>query len=286
MHLSLPTLLICLAWGGNFLTSAYALQQIPPFLFTALRLGVVLVVLAPWLRPVPRDQWGRLAAVGLLTGSVHFALNFWALREAEAISSIAILLQCYIPMSAILAWFLLGERFGWRTALGIAISFGGVLVLGFDPLVLDAPKALVLALVAAATLALGTTLMRGLKGVGTFELQAWSALIGIPLLLPFSWWIEGPQWSGLADADLGAWGGVPFTACARGVTRAQRPACRSCSEGDRRPPSSLDVPVRPWARSASRRRSCSSACRSAAVHHRRHGRGARRNGGSAPRSGS
>lgn len=208
-HLLL-VVLICLAWGGNFLTSAYALQQIPPFLFTALRLAVVLVALAPWLRPVPRDQWPRLAAVGLLTGSMHFALNFWALREAGAISSIAILLQCYIPMSAILAWFLLGERFGWRTALGIGISFGGVLVLGFDPLVLDAPKALVLALVAALTLALGTTLMRGLKGVGTFELQAWSAAIGIPLLLPFSWWLEGPQWQGLADADLGAWGGVVY----------------------------------------------------------------------------
>jgi O-acetylserine/cysteine efflux transporter len=209
-HLLL-VMLICLAWGGNFLTSAYALKQIPPLLFTALRLAVVLVALAPWLsRPVPRDQWSRLAAVGLLTGSVHFALNFWALREADAISSIAILLQCYIPMSAILAWFLFGERFGWRTALGIGISFGGVLVLGFDPLVLDAPKALILALIAALTLALGTTLMRGLRGVGTFELQAWSAAIGIPLLLPLSWWLEGPQWQGLKDADLGAWGGVVY----------------------------------------------------------------------------
>lgn len=208
-HLLL-VLLICLAWGGNFLTSAYALQQIPPFLFTALRLAVVLVALAPWLRPVPRAQWPRVAAVGLLTGSIHFALNFWALREAGAISSIAILLQCYIPMSAILAWLLLGERFGWRTALGIAISFGGVLVLGFDPLILDAPKALVLALIAAFTLGLGTTLMRGLRGVGTFELQAWSAAIGIPLLLPISWWLEGGEWAAVGGADLGAWGGVVY----------------------------------------------------------------------------
>jgi O-acetylserine/cysteine efflux transporter len=208
-HLAL-VLLVCLAWGGNFLTSAYALEQIPPFLFTALRLGVVLVALLPWLRPIPRDQWPRLVAVGLLTGSIHFGFNFWALQEAGAISSIAILLQCYIPMSASLAWLLLGERFGWRTALGVAIAFGGVLVLGFDPLVMDAPKALVLALVAAATLALGTTLMRGLRGVGTFELQAWSAAIGIPLLLPVSWWLEGPDWARLAEADLGAWGGVVY----------------------------------------------------------------------------
>ena len=30
-----------------------------------------------------------------------------------------------------LAWLLLGERFGWRTGLAIALSFAGVLVLGF-----------------------------------------------------------------------------------------------------------------------------------------------------------
>ena len=35
-------LAICAAWGGNFLASAVALKQIPPFAFTALRLGVVL----------------------------------------------------------------------------------------------------------------------------------------------------------------------------------------------------------------------------------------------------
>jgi O-acetylserine/cysteine efflux transporter len=208
-HLLL-VLLVCLAWGGNFLTSAYALAQIPPFLFTALRLAVVLVVLLPWLRPVPRDQWGRLAAVGLLTGSLHFGFNFWALRESPAISSVAILLQCYIPISAILAWGLLGERFGWRTAIGIAIAFGGVLVLGFDPTVLAAPVALGLALIAAATLALGTTLMRGLKGVGTFELQAWSAALGIPLLLPVSWWLESSAWASVPDADAWAWGGVVY----------------------------------------------------------------------------
>jgi O-acetylserine/cysteine efflux transporter len=208
-HLLL-VLLICLAWGGNFLTSAYSLQQIPPFLFTALRLAVVLVALAPWLRPVPREHWPRLAAVGLLTGSIHFAFNFWALRDAGAISSIAILLQCYIPMSVILAWLLLDERFGWRTGLGIAISFGGVLILGFDPVILDAPTALVLALIAAFTLALGTTLMRGLRGVGTFGLQAWSAAIGLPLLLPISWWLEGDEWAAVANADLGAWGGVVY----------------------------------------------------------------------------
>ena len=34
-------LLIVLAWAGNFLTSALALREIPPFLFTALRFALL-----------------------------------------------------------------------------------------------------------------------------------------------------------------------------------------------------------------------------------------------------
>lgn len=203
--------LVCLAWGGNFLAAAAALQQLPPFLFTALRLAVVLACLLPFLRPIARDQWGRVAAVSLLTGALHFGLNFWALQVAGDISSTAIALQSYIPMSALLAVWLLGERIPKRVWAGIAVAFAGVMVLGFDPLVLDAPAALLLTLLAAFTLALGTILMRGLRGVGTFELQAWGALIGIPLLLAASLAFERGQGAALAAADWRAWSGALYS---------------------------------------------------------------------------
>ena len=149
----LLVLAICCAWGGNFLASAAALRHFPPFVFTALRLCVVLLCLLPLLRRVPRGQWPRLIAVCLLNGALHFGFNFMALRQAGDISSVAIALQSYVPMSALLAVWLLGERIGWRAGTGIGIAFGGVLVLGFDPLVLDAPAALVTTLVAAFALA-------------------------------------------------------------------------------------------------------------------------------------
>jgi O-acetylserine/cysteine efflux transporter len=204
-------LLVCLAWGGNFLAAAAALQQLPPFLFTALRLAVVLVCLVAFLRPIASDQRARLAAVALLNGALHFGLNFWALRVAGDISSTAVALQSYIPMSALLAVWLLGERIPKRVVAGIVAAFGGVLVLGFDPLVMDAPVALFLTLVSAFTLALGTTLMRGMRGVGTFELQAWSAVIGIPFLLAASMLFERDHLTAIAAADWRAWGGVLYS---------------------------------------------------------------------------
>ena len=36
----LLALLVCLVWAGNFLTSALALRDMPPLLFTGLRLAL------------------------------------------------------------------------------------------------------------------------------------------------------------------------------------------------------------------------------------------------------
>lgn len=205
-------LLICSAWGGNFLASAAALRELPPLLFTALRLSVVAMVLLPWLRWPRQQQWRRLVTVGLANGAVHFALSFWALRLSLDLASPAIVMQSYVPMSALLAVWLLGERIGWSSAAAIALSFAGVLVLGLDPLVLQAPLALVLMLVSALFLAIGTVLMRGLIGLHPFNFLAWSALIGIPLLLGVSFVVEGNPVPLLAAAGPVGWGGALYSA--------------------------------------------------------------------------
>jgi O-acetylserine/cysteine efflux transporter len=207
-------LLICLAWAGNFLASASALQHFPPFVFTALRLIVVLTLLLRYLDPVPVALRRHLLVVALCNGALHFGFNFWAIAEAGDISSVAISLQSYIPMTALLAWWLLGERPTRSTAVGIGIAFVGVAVLGFDPLVLDAPLALGLSLIAAGTLALGTVLLRRLRGMHTFQIQAWSAAISIPPLLLVAALTEPVSLSLLSEARWQDWAGVLYSALA------------------------------------------------------------------------
>ncbi len=205
-------LLICLAWAGNFLGSAAALQHLPPFLFTLLRMLLVAALLAPWLRWPPPGQWPRLIAVALLCGALHFALSFWSIQLAGNLASPAILMQSYVPMATLLAVVLLGERIGLPTSLGIALSFLGVLVLGFDPVVLAAPKSLLLMLASASLLALGMVLMRGLHGLHPLGQQAWSALIGIGPLVLISALFESGQWIALVQAPPVAWIGVVYSA--------------------------------------------------------------------------
>jgi O-acetylserine/cysteine efflux transporter len=205
-------LLICIAWALNFLTSAYALREIPPFLFTAVRLAILALLLGAFVKPPAPGQWPRLIAVALCNGVLHFGLSFWALQLAGNLSSPAIVMQSYVPMAALLAWWWLGERFGWRTGLAIALSFAGVLVLGFDPMVFAHPASLLLMLVSALFLAVGTVLMRPLKGLGMVSQQGWTAIIGVLPLLGLSALFEPGGFTALRAASWIGWGGAVYAA--------------------------------------------------------------------------
>jgi O-acetylserine/cysteine efflux transporter len=185
-------LAICLIWAGNFLAAAFAVDVLEPVTFTALRALLVLMLLIPFLKPPARGQWVNLLTACWCMGALHFGLIFVALDRSADISSIAILMQIYVPMSTLLAVVLLGERIGWRSTTAIAMAFGGVLVVGLDPLVLTQLDVLALVLASAFFLALGTIFMRRLSGVTVFGFQAWNALLSFVPLAAMALAIESP----------------------------------------------------------------------------------------------
>ena len=207
-------LAIAAVWAINFLTSALGLREIPPVLFTALRFGLLLLPLLFLMKKPPAGQWARLASVSLCVGVVHFSLSFTALKLAGDLSSPAIVMQSYVPMTTVLAWWWLGEKVGWRTASAIALSFLGVLVLGLDPHVLGNPVALGTMLASAFALAVGTILMKGLRGLDVYSQQGWMAVFSLPPLLLLSAWLEPGAIAALPNASWVAWLGAAFAAYA------------------------------------------------------------------------
>src|SRR5690606_3160278 len=100
----------------------------------------------------------------------------------------------------------------WRTGTAIAASFIGVLVIGFDPSIIEKPVAILAMLVSAGFLALGTVLMRRLGGIGMVTQQGWSALIAVLPLLALSLAFEPGGIAALATASPRAWLGVSYSA--------------------------------------------------------------------------
>lgn len=203
---------VCLVWAFNFTAGAKAMQAFSPMLFMAMRFGLVLLLTLPFLRLPPPGQWLRLASVALLIGTLHFTTMFWALQRSADVTSIVIVQHAYIPFAVLLAVLLLGERAGWRTLAATGLAFAGLLVIGFDPLVMGQLDALALGLFSAFCQALGSVLMRDLRGVGVFSFLAWSAIFSLPVLLLGSWLFESGQWAVLGAADGWHWSALAYSA--------------------------------------------------------------------------
>jgi len=204
-------ILVCLIWGFNYIAAAHGMQHFPPMLFLTLRFLAVLVVMLPFLRLPPGDQWGRLVFVCLCIGALHFATFFWAISRSNDLTSIAIIQQIYIPFSVLFAVGFLGEKVGWRTLTAIAISFSGVALLSFDPLIFSQLDVLFIALFAAAAQALGSVFMRGIRGVGALNFQAWTALMTLPVLFVASAWMEAGQLESVRTATWLDWASVSYS---------------------------------------------------------------------------
>ncbi len=207
-------LVICTVWAGNFIAGASGLRHFSPFLFMIFRFALVLLVVFPFIRLPPRGQWFRLLGVCFLIGGLHFTLMFWALSRSADVSSIAIVQQMYIPFAVVLAIVLMRERPGWKTLTATLLAFAGVLVIGFDPLVLNQVDVLAITLASALLHALGSIYQRGIRGVSVLNFQAWTAIVGLPILLVSSLITETGQFEMVRTAPWQAWASIAYSALA------------------------------------------------------------------------
>lgn len=201
---------INLIWGLNLIASKVGVGQFPPIFFTALRFGSVALLVIPFLR-VHRGQMLNLFAACALTGPAAFALLFVGMYLVKDASMVAIASQMGVPISTLLSVWLLGETIRWRRHLGIALAFGGIAIIGFDPRAFDYWEGLMLVVASCFVSSLGLIFMKRLKNIRALELQAWIAIVGGPVLLLLSLGMESGQWNAVINADWIGWSALLFT---------------------------------------------------------------------------
>lgn len=196
-HLLLAVL-IASVWGFNFFVSKLGVNHVPPIFFGAYRYILVFVLLLPWLRPL-KGQMGRVMAIALTSGALHFGFILLGFSLTEHVGPVAIVLQVNIPFMVLLAIVLLGERVGVYRLGGMILGFAGIMVVGFDPIAFQDPAAL--AAIVTGGLFFGTSiiLMRRLEGGHPMQVQAWVAAISLPFLLGASAIFEQGQIQSVVD---------------------------------------------------------------------------------------
>ncbi|NWG53675.1 MAG: DMT family transporter [Hydrogenophilaceae bacterium] len=207
---------IAAVWGVNNLLTKIAIDGLAPLLLLVVRFAIVAVVLVGYLKP-PDGGWRPLLLVALLTGPLHFGVQYVGLAMAQDLSPMVIGMQLWIPASVICASIFLKERAGpWRTA-GIGAAFCGVVVLAADPVVFDQIGALIIVSLAAFTYGAGAVFVRRAPALHPLSYQAWIAVLSLPPLLAGSLAFESDHLAMMREAPWFVWFAIVFAALASSV---------------------------------------------------------------------
>ncbi|APE30244.1 EamA family transporter [Halomonas aestuarii] len=202
-------LAVIIIWALNIIVIKLGVAELPPLLLTTLRFALVALLLVPF-HPVARHQLPFLLLLSVTFGSLHFALLFIGLGQAEAGTG-ALLVQMGTPFATLLAVVFLKERLGPRRLVGLALSFAGVAVLAGGP-TLPSPLPTALLLASALGWAISQLLIKRGPPVPPLALAGWIALFATPQVALGSWWFEQGQWQALGTAGWAGWGAVFYTA--------------------------------------------------------------------------
>lgn len=191
MPLRLIPILLALAWGLNWPAVKIALSEWPPFTLRAAGLAsaallLLALALLRGLRPwPPRQAWPGVLLGGVLSIAVFNISTAFA--QLNTSTSRAAVLTFTMPMmSALLAWWWLGERPDRRRALALLLGLAGIVVLAWPVLrglggAGPAPplRGLLLPLLAALGWAAGTVLFKRWPVTGDrLTITAWQLLVG------------------------------------------------------------------------------------------------------------
>ena len=208
-HLGL-VLAISLVWGLNFVVAKYALLEMPPFLLTGIRFALIILMLSPFIRR-HQGQMRLILLVGLTGGALNFGLFFLGLSFAPA-SAAAVFVQLNAPFAVLLSVMFLGEKFSLHYQIGLALAFGGVMVLSFDPAIFTYVTGLIAVTGCALMVAVSNVLMKKLKDVGVLDLQVWVAMVSCPTILLASFFFESGQIASIRAASWVPWAAIVFMA--------------------------------------------------------------------------
>ena len=207
---SVGLLVLCnVVWALNVVISKLAVDDLgmPPLAYAFARSLLVMLVLLPFLRPVPRGL-GKILLVGLAISGGSFALLFMGLETASPAATGVVSLSG-APLTVLFAILFLGEQVRWRRGLGIALTFAGVLVSVMGEGALEMGTGLLLVFASALVGALGSVFVKRLE-ISSLRLQAWAAVASSVVLLPLSIGLESGQTGALAADPLAIAGCLVF----------------------------------------------------------------------------
>jgi len=174
---------VCVIWAANNIVTKFVVSHlgVPPMFYSGARFLVVAIAASPWLLPMPRPRW-RMVTVALLVGGGNFTLVFMGMKTA-APSAAAVVSQVGLPITALFAYFMLGETITFRRGSGMLLTLAGALVVMWNPRGFESSLGLLYIVASQVAAALGVMMMKQMEGLKPLQLQAW---VGFSAIWPLA----------------------------------------------------------------------------------------------------
>ena len=202
---------IVVVWGVNNAAAEVATAVMPPLLVGALRFAIAAVFLVPFVRP-PFPNPKSLLILCVCGGPLHFGLIYFGFSLTEDLSPFAVSLQLWIPLTAVIAWLLLGERLPKPAIVGLVLAFAGVVVMVADPRAFRDWDAILVGLLASVAWALTTVIARRTTSVPPLKMQGLLSLVTAPTLGLGAALFEPDSAAALRAAPPLVWASIVFAA--------------------------------------------------------------------------
>jgi O-acetylserine/cysteine efflux transporter len=178
-------------WGLNFVAIKWGVDEVSPFLLTALRyIGCALPAIFFVRRP--NVSWGLLLAYGMSVGVLQFSFLFSAVRLGMPAGLASLVMQMQVFFTLGLAALFLGERPTPLRLTGAGIALLGLCTIGAEHIGGAVLIPLLMTLLAAFFWSVSNIVTKRAGKVDMFAFVIWGSLVPPLPMLALSLLLEGP----------------------------------------------------------------------------------------------
>lgn len=180
-------LLIALIWGINTVVVKYGLLHMPAYILTALRFFMVAAILVPFLR-IPRIRVGAVLMMSVLVAQ-HFALGNYGMSLGLDIPTFLVASHISVPVSCLIGWLWFGDTMGKWRIFGMALAFGGIIIVAGSPTVLPHLTPFLITTCSGIMWAISNVMIKRIEGVRALNILGWLSLFAAPQTLAMSFFM-------------------------------------------------------------------------------------------------
>ena len=205
---TLLILFVVFLLGSAYPTGKLGLNDtIPAILFGGLRMLIVFLCLIPFFKfqIIERKYIIPLIGFSICFGVMVNMFLYLSINASSILAPITIGAQLSIPFGIILSSIFLSEKISYKKWLLIMTSFFGIVILAFDPKVVEELTGSLLICCMAFFYGLSQVFSRYLKNLDVKFTNTFMSLVGFVILFTLSVLFEGTSIQSIKNISIGSW---------------------------------------------------------------------------------